>query len=191
MSRAASWRIGLALSALAGGACAQPGEVIPFPKMIPLPKAGLAVLPPDPVLPTPDGTPTAQASPPGGCMPPKMFRTTIRNDDPLPPEGLPGEAVELWTHGALVFRHEARAGAAGEVCGHHHPKAAVATRAGRVSRPCFVADARRIMLPALGAYAGGLDVRNPAIAGLFPRGGRAFLLGEDRLFSFALGQVAA
>ena len=42
------------------------------------------------------------------------------------------------------------------------------------------------MLPALGAYTGGLDVRAPAIAGLFPRGGRVFLLGRERLFSFAL-----
>jgi DNA ligase-associated metallophosphoesterase len=115
----------------------------------------------------------------------------LGNHDPSPPEGLPGEAVEAWARGALVFRHEARRGTAGEVCGHHHPKAAVATRAGRVSRPCFVADAGRVMLPALGAYTGGLDVGNPAIAGLFPRGGRVFLLGEDRVFSFTLGQVAA
>ena len=47
------------------------------------------------------------------------------------------------------------------------------------------------MLPALGAYTGGLDVAHPAIAKLFPRGGRAFLLGQDRLFSFTLAQAAA
>ena len=34
---------------------------------------------------------------------------------------------------------------------------------------------------------GGLDVRDPAIRALFPAGGRAFLLGRDRLFSFAVG----
>ncbi len=102
----------------------------------------------------------------------------LGNHDPLPPEGLPGEAVDAWSHGGIVFRHEARRGTLGEVSGHYHPKAAVQTRAGRVTRPCFVTDARRIILPALGAYAGGLDVGNPAIAGLFPRGGRAFLLGE-------------
>lgn len=115
----------------------------------------------------------------------------LGNHDPMPPEQLPGEAVEAWHHRDLMFRHEARPGAAGEVCGHHHPKAAVPTRAGPVSRPCFVADARRIMLPALGAYAGGLSVGNPAIAGLFPCGGRAFLLGDGRLFSFTLGQITA
>jgi uncharacterized protein len=115
----------------------------------------------------------------------------LGNHDPVPPQGMPGEAVETWQHRTIIFRHEARRDAVGEVCGHHHPKAAAATRAGRVSRPCFVADAKRIMLPALGSYAGGLDVGNPAIAGLFSRGGRAFLLGENRLFSFTLGQLAS
>ena len=45
------------------------------------------------------------------------------------------------------------------------------------------------MLPAFGAYTGGLDVRNPAISRLFPRGARVFLLGKDRLFSFTFGEV--
>jgi uncharacterized protein len=47
------------------------------------------------------------------------------------------------------------------------------------------------MMPAFGAYTGGLDVRDVAIARLFPRGGRAFLLGRDRLFSFSIGQFSA
>ncbi len=46
-----------------------------------------------------------------------------------------------------------------------------------------------MILPAFGAYAGGLDVLHPAIAALFPRGGRAFLLGAERLFSFALAEI--
>jgi metallophosphoesterase superfamily enzyme len=58
-----------------------------------------------------------------------------------------------------------------------------------VTRPCFMTDFRRLMLPALGAYTGGLDVRAPAIARLFPRGGRVFLLGRDRLFSFTTDQI--
>lgn len=112
------------------------------------------------------------------------------NHDPAPTHGLPGLALDEWTHRGLTFRHEARPGAGAELCGHHHPKAGAPTRGGRVTRPCFVADARRIMLPALGAYTGGLDVAHPAIARLFPRGGRAFLLGQDRLFSFPLAVLA-
>jgi len=113
----------------------------------------------------------------------------LGNHDPQPPAGLPGVAADAWALGPLTFRHQAQSGAIGELCGHHHPKAAIATRAGRVSRPCFVACSRRIMLPALGAYTGGLDVSAPAIARLFPRGARAFLLGQERLFSFTLAQL--
>ncbi len=114
------------------------------------------------------------------------------NHDPLPPEGLRGLAVREWRHGPLAFRHQARrvpCDAAAEVCGHHHPKARVRTRAGWVSRACFVASGNRLMLPALGAYTGGLDVAHPEIAALFPAGGQVFMLGRERLFSFALGHV--
>lgn len=114
------------------------------------------------------------------------FVCVLGNHDPKAPDGLPGEAHEEWRHHGLVFRHQARPGSEGELCGHHHPKASVQTRAGRVTRPCFVADQHRLMLPAVGAYTGGLDVGHPAIARLFPRGARAFLLGTGRLFSFAL-----
>lgn len=108
------------------------------------------------------------------------------NHDPSPPAGIGGEPVPAFETATLVFRHHAIDGAgAGEISGHYHPKAAVPARGGSVSRPCFVTDARRVMMPAFGAYTGGLDVRDPAIARLFPRGARVFLLGKDRLFSFS------
>jgi uncharacterized protein len=111
------------------------------------------------------------------------------NHDPTPPQGVGGEWAEAFTATTLVFRHQAIHGAEGEISGHHHPKAAVPARGTTVSRPCFVTDSHRLMMPAFGAYTGGLDVRDPAIMRLFPRGGRAFLLGKDRLFSFALGTL--
>jgi uncharacterized protein len=114
------------------------------------------------------------------------------NHDPTPPDGLGGEWVDTHTEGPMVFRHQAIArAAAGEIVGHHHPKATIPARAGVVSRPCFVFDGSRLMMPAFGAYTGGLDVRDPAINRLFPRGGRVFLLGKDRLFSFEIGRGAA
>lgn len=122
----------------------------------------------------------------------------LGNHDPVAPEGLPGSAMVEYRDGPLVFRHQAVPAAARfatapgvELSGHFHPKATIPTRAGAVTRPCFVADARRIILPAFGAYAGGLDARDPAIAGLFPRGARAFLLGRERLFSMPTGPAAA
>ena len=109
------------------------------------------------------------------------------NHDPAGHEHLPGQSTAEFTLGGLTFRHQATPGAAPEISGHFHPKARVPTRAGEVTRPCFVADAKKIMLPAFGAFTGGLNVRAPAIAAHFPRGGRVFLLGEQRLFSFPLG----
>lgn len=108
----------------------------------------------------------------------------LGNHDPQAPADLPGEAVAEFLPGGLEFRHQARPGAALEVSGHFHPKASIPARGATVSRPCFVADGRRLILPALGAYTGGLDVHDPAIATLFPRGGRVFLLGQGRLFGF-------
>jgi uncharacterized protein len=118
------------------------------------------------------------------------------NHDPAWQEGMGGEAAPgEWALGPVRFRHEARGPAAAgtlEVCGHHHPRARVPTRAGPVARPCFVACAtgRRLMLPAFGAFNGGLDVGAPAIRALFPRGGRLFLAGGERLFAFDLATCA-
>ncbi len=108
------------------------------------------------------------------------------------PTGMPGISVPMYREGPFTFRHEAAPNLGPrelEISGHFHPKASIDARAKRVSRPCFVSDAHRLMLPAFGAYAGGLDVRDPAIARLFPRGLRVFLLGQDQLFSFALEQL--
>jgi uncharacterized protein len=111
------------------------------------------------------------------------------NHDPTPPAGLGGEWVEAFAAGPMVFRHQAISVAEpAEIVGHHHPKATVQARSGSVSRPCFVFDGKRLMMPAFGAYTGGLDVLDPAINQLFPRGGRVFLLGRDRLFSFEIGR---
>jgi DNA ligase-associated metallophosphoesterase len=119
------------------------------------------------------------------------FVWVLGNHDPAP-AGFRGESVAAWREGPLVFRHEAvRGRAAGELSGHYHPKASVPVRGTVVTRPCFLADGRRLMLPAMGAFTGGLDVRDPAIRALFPAGGRAFLLGRDRLFSFAVGGARA
>jgi DNA ligase-associated metallophosphoesterase len=108
------------------------------------------------------------------------------NHDPSPPAGIEGECRNDLAIGPLLFRHQAQPGAAGEISGHFHPKARVATRAGEVTRPCFITDLNRIILPSFGAYTGGLNIANPAIAALFPDGAEAFLLGRSKLFRFAV-----
>jgi uncharacterized protein len=95
----------------------------------------------------------------------------------------PGGAAPGGTHraelreGSLVFRHIAELGAAGEISGHYHPKAAVTGRAGRVTRACFLHDGNRAILPAYGTYTGGLRWTDPAFRALLGPGARAILTG--------------
>ncbi|WP_284421548.1 MULTISPECIES: ligase-associated DNA damage response endonuclease PdeM [unclassified Bradyrhizobium] len=106
------------------------------------------------------------------------------NHDPAP-HGIGGEVADEVTLGAVTFRHEPT-GARGEIAGHLHPKARVATRARTLERRCFVSDGERAVMPAFGAYAGGLSVRDAAFAKLFQK--RAFIahvLGDTRLHSIA------
>ncbi len=88
------------------------------------------------------------------------------NHDPLPPASLDGSVATEIAIGALTFRHEPT-GAEGEIAGHLHPKARVATRGRGIDRRCFAGDGARIVMPSLGAYTGGLSIRDRAFAKIF------------------------
>ena len=107
------------------------------------------------------------------------------NHDPEPAAGIGGTFTDAVILGALTFRH-LPSGAPGEISGHLHPVARVAHRGRAVSRRCFAADKTRLVMPAFGAFTGGLNVRDAAFADLF--GTLVFtahLLGEGRLYTFA------
>jgi uncharacterized protein len=109
---------------------------------------------------------------------------TGNHDRALPPS-IGGEVVAELALGALVLRHEPVAGAVRELAGHLHPVGKVVMRGRAVRRRCFVTDGERCLLPALGAYAGGLNACDPAIRRLFPKGFTAHLIGEGRIFAIA------
>ncbi|MGI9506647.1 MAG: ligase-associated DNA damage response endonuclease PdeM [Geminicoccaceae bacterium] len=112
------------------------------------------------------------------------------NHDPTPPDDLGGASAKEVIIGDIVFRHlPSDENDQAEIAGHLHPKASVKARGRRVSRPCFVSDQRRVLLPAFGSYAGGLNVLNPAVATLFPGDYHAYLLGEDRVHRVAKHQI--
>lgn len=103
-----------------------------------------------------------------------------------------GVAVETVKRGGLVFRHEPEAGdAPGEICGHLHPKACVVVKDRRISRFCFLSDGRRMVMPAFGAYTGGLDAFDPAFYPIFPSGFSAYLLGKGRVYPFGMNDLRA
>lgn len=57
-------------------------------------------------------------------------------------------------------------------------------------RRCFVTDGERVILPAFGAYAGGLNIRDRAFAGLFVRSPLAGALGPARVRAVGWRQLA-
>jgi metallophosphoesterase superfamily enzyme len=91
-----------------------------------------------------------------------------------------------------VLRHAAvHAEPAGEISGHYHPKAITHVRGRRLSSRCFISDGQRLIMPAFGAYAGGLNVLDPAIRPLFRPDAFAWLLGSEKLHLLPLARLTA
>jgi uncharacterized protein len=107
------------------------------------------------------------------------------NHDPALPSDLGGVVASEVAIGPISFRHEPT-GAVGEIAGHLHPKARVSTRGRSTERRCFACDGERAVMPAFGAYTGGLSIRDAAFARIFGTPGfMAHVLGDSRLHSIA------
>ena len=95
------------------------------------------------------------------------------NHDPGPVEigGTHRAEVKL---APFTFRHIAEPPERAEISGHYHPKARLAGQ----MRPCFLADAARLILPAYGAYTGGLRANDATLTTLMAKDALAFLTGS-------------
>jgi uncharacterized protein len=126
------------------------------------------------------------------------------NHDPDPGEGIGGVFARALALGALSFRHEpTKAGRAGsrdqgcgegfgEISGHLHPAARIHQRGRTQTRKCFATDGERLVMPAFGAFTGGLNIRNAAFLKVFGAlGFTAHLIGQRRLYSFAAARCLA
>jgi uncharacterized protein len=113
------------------------------------------------------------------------------NHDPDLPASLPGRSCETVKIGALLFRHEPSVQPPpGEISGHLHPVAKVVNARGSLRKKAFVSDGRRLIMPAFGAYTGGLNVLEQAISNLFePKAMRVHVCGETRVFTIGLSQL--
>lgn len=98
------------------------------------------------------------------------------NHDPGP-IGLGGAHRLEAQIGPLRFRHIAQPGAEAEISGHYHPKARLALRGASVSRPSFLLDQARLIMPAYGTYTGGLYSHDPALCALMRPDAMAILTG--------------
>jgi DNA ligase-associated metallophosphoesterase len=108
------------------------------------------------------------------------------NHDPDQAEGSGGRFLATFVLGALTLRHQPEEGARGEIAGHLHPVARISRRGRTVSRRCFACDGERMVMPAFGAYAGGLNVRDRAFAKVFRTlAFTAHMLGAQRVYAVA------
>ncbi len=112
------------------------------------------------------------------------------NHDPSPPDDLGGMVATEVMLGPVTLRHEPRALAEDEleIAGHLHPAAAIEARGHRIRCRCFVADKRRIIMPAFGSYTGALDVRSEAFDGLISSF-EVFMIGAKGLHRFPGSKV--
>ena len=99
------------------------------------------------------------------------------NHDPGPVD-LGGRHLANFSAGEIIFRHIAEPDAKGEVSGHYHPKCAL-SRGGY--RAAFLIDKDRIIMPAFGAYTGGLKASRPVLKSLMASDAIAVVTGRKAL----------
>jgi hypothetical protein len=109
------------------------------------------------------------------------------NHDPGFADHCGGDIVEEAEVEGLLLRHEADpAETRPELSGHFHPKLRISHRGRRLSRRCFVATERKLILPAFGSLTGGLDAGHPEIVRAVGAKAEALIPLADRLLRFPI-----
>ena len=91
----------------------------------------------------------------------------LGNHDPDLPESIGGFVCRSLMIGGITLCHQPSLSRAPEIAGHLHPVARIARRGEGIRRKCFATDGHRLVMPAFGAYAGGLNVLDEAFSSLF------------------------
>jgi DNA ligase-associated metallophosphoesterase len=115
----------------------------------------------------------------------------LGNHDPELPASIGGVACGSLSIGGITLRHEPTTDAVTpEIAGHLHPVARIARSGLGIRRKCFATDGRRLVMPAFGAYAGGLNVLDSAFAPLFQRHRlEAWMTGRAEVYPFQAEQL--
>jgi len=117
----------------------------------------------------------------------------LGNHDPDISPAFRGEVCSEVILAGMTLRHAPReARITHEIAGHLHPAARVSLYGHTIRRPCFIGNGRRLVLPAFGAYTGGLNVLDAAFMPLFgPDGHNVIVLGQEVSEEPGAGEMAA
>lgn len=115
------------------------------------------------------------------------------NHDPQGPKDLGGACVDEIAIGRLLLRHIPGIVPEGcaEISGHLHPGASIIQRGRRIRGKCFVADDKRLIMPAFGAYTGGLSLRSSAFDGMFDASiAKVWMIGRNAIHRLPFSRVS-
>lgn len=105
------------------------------------------------------------------------------NHDPDMPAFSGGITRDRLEISGVTLRHEPTPiRAFPEIVGHLHPKASVPAGGCRFSAPCFCLSEDLLIMPAFGAYAGGLSCRASAIRSLHKSEPRIFMIHASKVW---------
>ncbi len=91
------------------------------------------------------------------------------NHDPHIAPRFEGFSASVYQVGLIHLSHRPEDAKPPLIAGHYHPKHRLRATHRTVSGPCFVLGPDMMLMPAFGAYTGGLDVLSEPIASLFSR----------------------
>jgi uncharacterized protein len=109
------------------------------------------------------------------------------NHDPVSHDKLGGICVDELAIGPLTLRHIPQRLRKGqmEIAGHLHPGASIIQRNMHIRAKCFVADDKRIILPAFGSYTGAVNVLTSAFKGLLnPATTHSWMISKTAIHRF-------
>jgi DNA ligase-associated metallophosphoesterase len=106
------------------------------------------------------------------------------NHDPHLPPSIGGTVCATLTICGVTLMHEPSLNVSSrEIAGHLHPVARIARRGAVIRRRCFATDGNRLVMPAFGAYAGGLNVLDEAFGPLWLRNRlEAWMMGRADVY---------
>jgi len=109
------------------------------------------------------------------------------NHDPKAPQNMAGRAAKRLDLAGLSLSHQPADAPGAQIIGHYHPKLKFRLKGHKVAGPCFVAAEDTLIMPAFGAFTGGLEVkRGEPWSALLGAHWRQYLIFNNQLWPVSL-----